>query len=121
MYTGCVMPRTSSRSAPHRVRSCDNEFRKQGRQSLSKLWDGFLRRQQPEALLARHALLGELIVGAEPRGVRRLRGAPVGRGFLGSTCAVRTMVGAVSRGVTFREGFFPDPRAFGLLRLGRVG
>ena len=50
-----------------------------------------------------------------------MRGAPVGRGFLGSTCAVRTMVGAVSRGVTFREGFFPDPRAFGLLRLGRVG
>lgn len=52
--------------------------------ALLQLGNGFLRGQQPEPLLARHALLGELVVGGEARGVRGLRGAAVGRGFLRS-------------------------------------
>ena len=47
-----------------------------------QLRDGVLSGEQVEALLARHALLGELVVGREARGVRRLRGGPVGRRFL---------------------------------------
>ena len=89
---------------------------------VSKLGNGFLGRQQPEALLARDALLGEFIVGAESRGVRGLGGAAVGRGFLGSTRAARTRGGSVSRGVTFREGFFLQSAGLsGSLRPGRVG
>ena len=47
-----------------------------------ELGDGLLRGEEAEALLARDALLGEFIVGAESRGVRGLGGAAVGRGLL---------------------------------------
>lgn len=48
----------------------------------SQLGDRLLRGEKVEALLARHALLGELVVGAEAGGVGRLGGGTVGRSFL---------------------------------------
>ena len=52
------------------------------RSERSELGDGLLRGKKAEALLARDALLGELIVGAEASWMRRLRGGTVGGSFL---------------------------------------
>ena len=50
--------------------------------SLLKLWLWQLRRQEPETLLERDALLGKLVIRGEPRRVRGLRGRTIRGNFL---------------------------------------
>lgn len=52
------------------------------RTSLLKLWLWQLRRQEPETLLERDALLGKLVIRREPRRVRGLRGRTIRGNFL---------------------------------------
>lgn len=63
--------------------------------SCSQLRDRLLRGKQPEALLARDALLGEFVVGAESGGVRGLGRAAVGGGLLQGVNPVALLVEVV--------------------------